>query len=108
MKKIISTNEAPGAIGPYSQAVRSGSFLFCSGQIPLTPGGDLVQGDIRTQTKHKLRLYCRKSPFKHGELDELLWRREADTAAENGPYQPILTQSLRPGRRGQVAGPSSA
>src|SRR2546423_11236175 len=37
MKKIISTNEAPAAIGPYSQAVRCGRFVFCSGQIPLTP-----------------------------------------------------------------------
>ena len=52
MKKIISTSEAPGAIGPYSQAVRSGSFLFCSGQIPLDPkSGQIVPGDIATQTR---------------------------------------------------------
>jgi 2-iminobutanoate/2-iminopropanoate deaminase len=52
MKKIISTNEAPGAIGPYSQAVRSGSFLFCSGQIPLDPkSGQIVPGDAATQTR---------------------------------------------------------
>jgi 2-iminobutanoate/2-iminopropanoate deaminase len=52
MKKIISTNEAPGAIGPYSQAVRSGSFLFCSGQIPLDPkSGQIVSGDIAAQTR---------------------------------------------------------
>jgi len=51
MKKIISTNEAPAAIGPYSQAVRSGSFLFCSGQIPLDPkSGQIVAGDITAQT----------------------------------------------------------
>jgi 2-iminobutanoate/2-iminopropanoate deaminase len=51
MKKIISTNGAPGAIGPYSQAVRSGGFLFCSGQIPLDPkSGQIVPGDIATQT----------------------------------------------------------
>jgi 2-iminobutanoate/2-iminopropanoate deaminase len=51
MKKIISTNEAPAAIGPYSQAVRSGSFLFCSGQIPLDPkSGEIVAGDITAQT----------------------------------------------------------
>jgi 2-iminobutanoate/2-iminopropanoate deaminase len=48
----VSTANAPGAIGPYSQAVRaSGTFLFCSGQIPLTPSGELVQGDIKTQTE---------------------------------------------------------
>jgi 2-iminobutanoate/2-iminopropanoate deaminase len=55
MKKIISTKEAPGAIGPYSQAVRSGSFLFCSGQIPLDPkSGQIVSGDIAAQTRRVL------------------------------------------------------
>src|SRR5215469_10077304 len=55
MKKIISTSEAPGAIGPYSQAVRSGSFLFCSGQIPLDPkSGEIVPGDIAAQTRRVL------------------------------------------------------
>jgi 2-iminobutanoate/2-iminopropanoate deaminase len=55
MKKIISTSEAPGAIGPYSQAVRSGSFLFCSGQIPLDPkSGQIVSGDIAAQTQRVL------------------------------------------------------
>ena len=52
MKKIISTNEAPAAIGPYSQAVRSGSLVFCSGQIPLDPkSGEIVGGDIAVQTR---------------------------------------------------------
>jgi 2-iminobutanoate/2-iminopropanoate deaminase len=55
MKKIISTNEAPAAIGPYSQAVRSGRFLFCSGQIPLDPkSGQIVPGDIDAQTRRVL------------------------------------------------------
>src|SRR5262245_47909655 len=55
MKKIISTNEAPAAIGPYSQAVRSGRFLYCSGQIPLDPkSGEIVSGDIATQTRRVL------------------------------------------------------
>ena len=55
MKKIISTSEAPAAIGPYSQAVRSGNFLFCSGQIPLDPAsGQIVSGDIATQTRRVL------------------------------------------------------
>jgi 2-iminobutanoate/2-iminopropanoate deaminase len=55
MKKVISTGEAPGAIGPYSQAVRSGSFLFCSGQIPLDPkSGQIVPGDIAAQTRRVL------------------------------------------------------
>jgi len=55
MKKIISTSEAPGAIGPYSQAVRSGRFLFCSGQIPLDPkSGQIVSKDISEQTRRVL------------------------------------------------------
>jgi len=55
MKKIISTNEAPAAIGPYSQAVRSGNFLFCSGQIPLDPkSGQIVSGDIAAHTRRVL------------------------------------------------------
>ena len=55
MKKIISTSEAPAAIGPYSQAIRCGSLLFCSGQIPLDPkSGQIVTGDIAAQTRRVL------------------------------------------------------
>lgn len=52
---VITTGRAPAAIGPYSQAVRSGPFLFCSGQIPLDPGtGQLVEGGIEAQTARAL------------------------------------------------------
>ena len=55
MKKIISTSEAPAAIGPYSQGVRSARFLFCSGQIPLDPkSGQIISGDIAAQTRRVL------------------------------------------------------
>lgn len=48
----ISTDRAPAAIGPYSQAVRSGQTVYLSGQIPLDPAtGELVTGDISTQTR---------------------------------------------------------
>lgn len=50
-KEIIVTDKAPKAIGPYSQAVKAGGFLFCSGQIPLDPvTGELLDSDIRAQT----------------------------------------------------------
>lgn len=50
--KIIATDQAPAAIGPYSQAVQAGGLLFCSGQIPLDPStGELVDGDIRLETR---------------------------------------------------------
>jgi 2-iminobutanoate/2-iminopropanoate deaminase len=55
MKKKISTEKAPQAIGPYSQAIQLGNLLFVSGQIPLDPAtGNLVQGDIEAQTKQVL------------------------------------------------------
>ena len=50
--EIISTNNTPAAIGPYSQAVKAGNILFCSGQIPLDPtSGEIVQGDIVAQAE---------------------------------------------------------
>lgn len=50
--KVIRTVDAPQAIGPYSQAVEAGGFVFISGQIPLDPKtGHVVQADIKTQTK---------------------------------------------------------
>jgi 2-iminobutanoate/2-iminopropanoate deaminase len=55
MKKIISTTEAPAAIGPYSQAVRVGSLIFCAGQVPLDPkSGQVVSEDIAEQTRRVL------------------------------------------------------
>ena len=55
MKKIISTNDAPAAVGPYSQAVRVGSTIYCAGQIPLDPmSGQIVSQDISEQTRRVL------------------------------------------------------
>lgn len=55
MKKIISTDSAPKAIGPYSQAVVMNGFAFLSGQIPLDPAtNQLIEGDIVAQTERVL------------------------------------------------------
>jgi 2-iminobutanoate/2-iminopropanoate deaminase len=55
-KQAISTAQAPAAIGPYSQAIRSGNLIFVSGQIPLDPStGQLVEGDAAVQTERVLR-----------------------------------------------------
>jgi 2-iminobutanoate/2-iminopropanoate deaminase len=52
----ISTDNAPAAIGPYSQAVRAGKFLFCSGQIALDPAtGVLIDGDVAAQTRRVMQ-----------------------------------------------------
>ncbi len=51
MKKVaISTDQAPAAVGPYTQALAVGPFVFVSGQIPLDPQGNVVKGDIVVQT----------------------------------------------------------
>ncbi len=56
LREVVSTTNAPAAIGPYSQAIRAeGRFLFCSGQIPLTPDGSLVMGSVKEQTEQIMK-----------------------------------------------------
>ena len=56
MKEPVSTKNAPAAIGPYSQAIRAGGFVFLSGQIPLDPAsGQIVEGDIAAQTERVMK-----------------------------------------------------
>ncbi len=55
MKQVISTSQAPAAIGPYSQAIQVGNLVFTSGQIPINPAtGSFVEGGIREQTRQSL------------------------------------------------------
>lgn len=54
-KEVLSTDKAPAAIGPYSQAVWAGELLFCSGQIPLTPSGELIGGTVEDQTEQVMK-----------------------------------------------------
>ena len=55
-KQIISTNRAPAAVGPYSQAVKVGDFIYTAGQIPLEPQtGALVEGGIEAQTRQAMQ-----------------------------------------------------
>ena len=56
MKKVISTNQAPAAIGPYSQAIETNGTLYISGQIPLDPAtGVIVEGGITEQTEQVMK-----------------------------------------------------
>jgi len=56
MKKIINTDKAPKAIGPYSQAVEANGILFISGQVPIDPAtGKLVEGGIKEQTEQVMK-----------------------------------------------------
>lgn len=55
MKKILNTEKAPAAIGPYSQAVKAGSLVFVSGQLPIDPATGAFSGDdIKSQTRQSL------------------------------------------------------
>ncbi len=51
----VETQRAPAAIGPYSQAIKAGGFVFVSGQIPLTPEGVLVEGSVEDQARQALQ-----------------------------------------------------
>jgi reactive intermediate/imine deaminase len=72
-RQIIRTDQAPKAIGPYSQAVRAGNTVYLSGQIPLNPAtGELVTGDITVQTQRvfeNLRAVCETAG---GSLSKLI------------------------------------
>lgn len=55
MKKVISTDHAPKAIGPYSQAIEAGGFIYVSGQLPIDPAtGNFVSDEIKGQTRQSL------------------------------------------------------
>ncbi len=72
-KEIISTENAPKAIGPYSQAVKAGNFMFISGQIPLDPKtGDLVLESIEDQAKqvlNNIKSICKAAGY---SLDDIV------------------------------------
>jgi putative endoribonuclease L-PSP len=55
MKKVISTKDAPQAIGPYSQAIAANGFLFISGQLGVTPSGEFTGADVKSQAQRSLQ-----------------------------------------------------
>ena len=72
-RQPIVTNRAPAAIGPYSQAVRSGSQVFLSGQIPLDPAtGQLVEGDISVQSRRVFDNLSAVCAAAGGSLDQVV------------------------------------
>lgn len=54
-KKAVQTNDAPVVVGPYSQAVKSGGFVFTSGQIPVTAAGEVLKEDIKKQAEQAIK-----------------------------------------------------
>lgn len=91
-KRIITTASAPKAIGPYSQAVRNGSWAFISGCLPSDPvTGELTGGDIRTQTQRVMEnmaeiLKACKMDFKHVLKTTVFVTNLADFADMNEVY----------------------
>lgn len=92
MKKVISTTNAPGAIGPYSQAIEANGMLFVSGQVPLDPAtGKLVQGGITEQTEQVMKnigaiLKAAGYDFQHVVKSTCLLSDMANFAAMNAVY----------------------
>ena len=92
MRQAVSTTSAPKAIGPYSQAVKAGSMLFVSGQIPLDPAtGALVEGSIADQTHRVFRnlgeiLKAAGASFDHVVRTTVYLADMGDFAAMNEVY----------------------
>jgi 2-iminobutanoate/2-iminopropanoate deaminase len=95
-KQVISTPNAPKAIGPYEQAIKVGEFVYISGQIPLDPKtGDLVEGDIRMQTRRvmdnlKAILEAAGSSLERVVKATVFLKNIADFAAMNEIYAEYL------------------
>ena len=91
-KKAVSTKSAPAAIGPYSQAVRIGDFLYTSGQVGLDPAtGALIEGGIETQTTRVLDnlravLEAAGTDFAHVVKTTVFLKNMGDFAAMNAIY----------------------
>lgn len=104
MKKIISTTNAPAAIGPYSQAIDCGSFIVTSGQIPIDPAtGNLVEGGITAQTRQSLTnvkavVKAAGLTMDHVAKTTVFLQNMADFAAMNAVYAEFFTEGNYPAR----------
>ena len=104
MKKIIATTNAPGAVGPYSQAVDCGAFLITSGQVPFDPAtGEFVPGGIAEQTRQSLTnvkaiLEAAGLTMDHVVKTTVFLQDMGDFAAMNAVYAEFFTEGNYPAR----------
>jgi 2-iminobutanoate/2-iminopropanoate deaminase len=102
--KSIETVKAPAAIGPYSQAVCSGTFVFVSGQLPIDPAnGLIVSGGIVDQTNRAIDnleavLFAAGSSIEHVVKTEVFLKNMSDFAAMNEVYASRFTGKVKPAR----------
>ncbi|MDZ4717870.1 MAG: RidA family protein [Roseiflexaceae bacterium] len=97
-RSVIKTANSPQAIGPYSQAIVAGDLVFCSGQIPLTPDGQLVEGDILVQTRQvltnlKVLLEASGSSLEQVVKTTVFLADMNEFAAMNGVYAEFFTNA---------------
>ena len=103
MKKIISTQNAPAAIGPYSQAIDLGSLIFVSGQLPLDPATGTFPADISGQTKQSLTNAKAILAEAGVSMDQVVkttvfLKDMNDFAAMNAVYATFFTEGSYPAR----------
>lgn len=97
-KKIIATNDAPQAIGPYSQAIEAGDFVFTSGMIPIDPATNtLVEGDVKTQARQaisnlKALLEASGSDIDHVVKTVVFIKNMDDFSSVNEVYSTFFTK----------------
>ena len=104
MKKIIATENAPAAIGPYSQAIDCGTFLITSGQVPIDPAtGELVPGGVTEQARQSLRNIKAILAQAGLTMDNVVkttvfLKNMSDFAAMNAVYAEFFTEGQYPAR----------
>lgn len=104
MKQIIATNNAPGAIGPYSQAVEANGFIFSSGQLPVDPAtGNFAGTTIEEQTRQSLRNVKAVLEAAGSSMDKVLKKTVFlsdmnNFAAMNGIYAEFFSEGAYPAR----------
>jgi 2-iminobutanoate/2-iminopropanoate deaminase len=97
MLKVISTKDAPAAIGPYSQAIVTGGMVYASGQIPIIPAtGEIAQGDITVQAEQVMKnvgaiLAAAGTGFENVVKTTCFIADMADFAAFNAVYEKYFT-----------------
>jgi 2-iminobutanoate/2-iminopropanoate deaminase len=97
-KEVVATQHAPGAIGPYSQAIKANGFVYTAGQIAIDPAtGNVVEGDVRKQTERvcenlKAILAAAGSDFGRAVKTTVFLKSMGDFAAMNEVYAKYFTQ----------------